>query len=56
MVDKQQDRTSRRACDLMQRRGKNVAAVALANQMARTVFALFSQGERYTIAATAEPM
>jgi len=54
-ADKKQDRTSRWVCDLMNRRGKNVAAVALANKMARTVFALLSQGEKYAIAAVAEP-
>lgn len=52
---KKPDRTRRWACELMKRRGKNIAAVALANKMARTVFALLSQGERYAIAATAEP-
>jgi transposase len=55
-ADKKQDRTSRWVCDLMNRRGKNVAAVALAKKMARTVFALLRQGERYAIAAVAEPM
>jgi len=55
-ADKKQDRTSRWVCDLMNRRGKNVAAVALANKMARTVFALLSQGEKYAVAAVAEPM
>jgi len=31
----------------MRRCGKNVAAVALANKMARTVFALLKTGENY---------
>lgn len=51
LVDKKQDRTRRWARDVMQRRGKNVAAVALANKMARTAFALLSRGQRYRIAA-----
>jgi len=50
-VDKKQDRTSRWATDLMQRRGKNIATVALANKMARTVFALLSQGKVYSVDA-----
>lgn len=54
-ADKKQDRTSRWVCDLMNRRGKNVAAVALANKMARTAFALLSHGEHYAIAAVGEP-
>ena len=42
-VEKKSDPTSQWAYDLMQRRGKNVAAVALANKMARTAFALLSK-------------
>lgn len=41
------DSVSQWADNLMQRRGKNVAAVALANKMARTVFALLKTGESY---------
>jgi transposase len=48
-VDKKQDHSSRWAKALMQRRGINIAAVAMANKMARTVYALLSKGERYNI-------
>ncbi len=43
------DSVSRWADNLMQRRGKNVAAVALANKMVRTVFALLKNGESYAV-------
>ncbi|MFC1680723.1 IS110 family transposase [Pseudomonadota bacterium] len=48
-VDNKPDHTSRWAKELMQRRGMNIAAVAMANKMARTVHALLSKGERYDI-------
>jgi transposase len=48
-VDKKQDPTSRWASELVNRRGKNVAAVALANKMARTVFALLRKKESYVV-------
>lgn len=48
-VDDKQDHTSRWARELMQRRGFNIAAVAMANKMARTVYALLSKEEEYNI-------
>jgi transposase len=48
-VDNKPDHSSRWAKELMQRRGINIAAVAMANKMARTVYALLSKGERYNI-------
>lgn len=41
------DRLSRWATEVMRRRGPNVAAVALANKMARISWALLARGERY---------
>lgn len=52
-VEKKSDPTSQWAYGLMQRRGKNVAAVALANKMARTAFALLSKGHRYIVPTAA---
>lgn len=46
-VHRKTDRTSRWAARLEQRRGKNVAAVALANKMARVAFAVLKKGEVY---------
>ncbi len=48
-VDNKSDHSSRWAKELMQRRGANIAAVAVANKMARMVYALLSKGERYSI-------
>ncbi len=48
-VDKKSDHTSHWAKALMQRRGVNIAAVAMANKMARTVYALLSKGEKYNV-------
>ena len=36
-------------CELMQRRNKNVAAVAMANKMVRTVYALLKNEEDYHV-------
>ena len=44
---KKTDKRSRWAHDLLRRRHKNVAAVALANRMARTAYALLVKGETY---------
>ena len=52
-VEKKSDPTSQWAYDLMQRRGKNVAAVALANKMARTAFALLRKEQRYVVPTAA---
>lgn len=41
------DRLSRWATEVMRRRGPNVAAVALANKMARIAWVLLARGERY---------
>ena len=44
---KRDDRSSRWVLDVEQRRGRNVAVVALANKMARMVWALWSRDEVY---------
>jgi transposase len=44
---KRDDRNSRWVLDVEQRRGRNVAVVALANKMARMVWALWSRDEVY---------
>jgi transposase len=41
------DRLSRWATDLMRRRGRNIAAVALANKMARIAWVILARGQRY---------
>jgi transposase len=41
------DRLSRWATEVMRRRGRNVAAVALANKMARIAWVILARGERY---------
>lgn len=46
-VHRRADRTSQWAVRLEQRRGKNIAAVALANKIVRTAFALLKKGEVY---------
>ena len=46
-VHRKTDSTSRWAASLEQRRGKNVAAVALANKMVRMAFAVLKKGEVY---------
>lgn len=46
-VEKKVDKTSQWAYGLIQRRGKNKAAVALANKNARIVYALLSKNEKY---------
>lgn len=46
-VEKKSDAVSQWANNLVQRRGKNIAAVALANKMARVVYALLSKEENY---------
>lgn len=46
-VDRKEDSRSRWARELMQRRNKNVAAVAMANKMVRTVYALLKNEQEY---------
>jgi transposase len=46
-VDKKTDTRSRWAQSLIQRRNKNIAAVAMANKMARTVYALLKYEQDY---------
>jgi transposase len=41
------DRLSRWATELMRRRGRNIAAVALANKMARIAWVILARGQRY---------
>jgi len=50
-ADKKQDRRSRWAVEVKGRRGKNIAAVALANKTVRTAWVLLSRGETYQTAA-----
>lgn len=47
VAGKKTDRLSRWVLGLEQRRGKNVAAVALANKMVRIAWALLSKGTLY---------
>jgi len=49
-VDSKSDRRSRWIQALVARRGKNRAAVALANKNARIIWALLSRGEHYRVA------
>ena len=51
-VDGKEDSRSRWAKELMQRRNKNVAAVAMANKMVRTAYALLKYEEDYRIDKT----
>ena len=46
-VDRKADRNSCWAAALQERRHKNIAAVAMANKMVRTAFALLKNGEKY---------
>ena len=46
-IDKKTDRRSVWIKSLMERRHKNIATIALANKMARTVFALLKKGEDF---------
>jgi transposase len=46
---RKEDRTSRWVTGLESRRGKNIAAVALANKMVRTAWALLTKGESYGV-------
>jgi len=48
-VDKKSDRRSIWVKSVMERRHKNIATVALANKMARTVFALLKTGKDFTL-------
>ncbi len=48
-VDRKEDPRSRWAKELMQRRNKNVAAVAMANKMVRTAYALLKYEQEYRI-------
>lgn len=49
-VDKKTDKRSIWVKSLVERRHKNIATVALANKMARTVFALLKTGKNFTMA------
>jgi len=49
-ADRKQDVRSRWAVDVRDRRGKNIAAVALANKMVRTSWGLLSRSEEYKMA------
>ena len=51
-VDKKTDRRSVWVKSLMERRHQNIATVALANKMARTVFALLKTGEDFKLVST----
>ncbi len=53
-VDGKEDSRSRWAKELMQRRNKNVAAVAMANKMVRTAYAVLKYEEDYRIDETVE--
>ncbi|MDE0056083.1 MAG: IS110 family transposase, partial [Gammaproteobacteria bacterium] len=48
------DRRSRWAVGIKQRRGNNVAAVALANKNARAAWALLARGESFDVAHMGE--
>jgi len=50
-ADRKQDVRSRWAVDVRDRRGKNIAAVALANKMVRSAWVLLSRSEEYKMAA-----
>jgi len=50
-ADRKQDVRSRWAVDVRGRRGKNIAAVALANKMVRSAWVLLSRSEEYKMAA-----
>ena len=52
-ADKKSDRTSRWVSSIAERRGKNVAAVALANKNVRIVWALLKKGEAYRVSKSA---
>ena len=53
-VDAKEDSRSRWAKELMRRRNKNVAAVAMANKMVRTAYAVLKYEEDYRIDETVE--
>ena len=53
-VDGKEDSRSRWAKELVQRRNKNVAAVAMANKMVRTAYAVLKYEEDYRIDETVE--
>lgn len=50
VADKKQDKRSQWAVEIQNRRGRNIAAVALANKIVRTAWVLLSRGERYSMA------
>ena len=52
-ADRKHDRRSRWVVEVADRRGRNVAAVALANKTVRTAWVLLTKGEEYRTIATA---
>jgi len=51
-ADRKQDRRSRWAVEVEGRRGRNIAAVALANKMVRSAWVLLSRNEEYQVTTT----
>jgi len=51
-ADRKQDRRSRWAMEVEGRRGRNIAAVALANKMVRSAWVLLSRNEEYQMTTT----
>ena len=48
-IEKKQDKTSRWATELKQRKHNNIATVAMANKIARTAFALLKYNQNYQV-------
>jgi len=53
VAEKKQDRRSKWVVGVENRRGSNIAAVALANKIVRAAWVILSKGEEYKMAATA---